>query len=154
MQSFPPTIIIRHKKENLKKCSLRGLESRDDIIFYTYPHDLPSATEGYLQLTVGAPPLTAEDRCWGLLILDGTWRYAAKMAEVLGTQLPPIHRSLPPHYRTAYPRRQEDCPDPEAGLASIEALFLAYHLMGRETQGLLDHYHWKEKFLEQLSLSN
>ena len=37
--------------------------------------------------------------------------------------------------------------DPDHGLASIEALFAAYHLMGRPTDGLLDHYRWAEQFL-------
>ena len=147
MQDYPETIIIRHKKENLKKCSLRGLENRKDILFFTYPHHLPSPPDGYIELALGAPPLTEADHGRGLLILDGTWRYAEKMSSVLAPTLPKIQRSLPAHYRTAYPRRQEDCPNPECGLSSVEALFLAYYLMGRDTQGLLDHYHWKESFL-------
>jgi pre-rRNA-processing protein TSR3 len=60
-----------------------------------------------------------------------------------------IYRSLPSHYKTAYPRRQLDCPDPERGLASIEALYAAYSILGRSTDGLLDRYHWKEEFLSQ-----
>ena len=30
----------------------------------------------------------------------------------------------------------------------VEALFLAYHILGRPTEGLLDHYHWAEEFLK------
>ena len=37
--------------------------------------------------------------------------------------------------------------DPENGLASVEALFLAYQMLGRPTEGLLDHYRWAEEFL-------
>jgi pre-rRNA-processing protein TSR3 len=37
--------------------------------------------------------------------------------------------------------------DPGNGLASVEALYLAYHLLGRPTEGLLDHYHWAVEFL-------
>jgi pre-rRNA-processing protein TSR3 len=33
-------------------------------------------------------------------------------------------------------------------LASIEALYMAYHLLGRPTEGLLDGYRWAEVFLE------
>jgi pre-rRNA-processing protein TSR3 len=36
-------------------------------------------------------------------------------------------------------------------LASIEAIYVAYQLMGRDTTGLLDLYHWREQFLAGLS---
>lgn len=149
MPSFPPTVVIRHRLENLKKCSLRGLESRSDFIFVTYPYQtLPVSLEGYIVLTLNAPPLTFEDQGLGLLILDATWRYAAKMFKPLETQPHFIYRSLPAHYRTAYPRCQHDCPDPTRGLASIEAIYLSYQILHRETTGLLDHYYWKNQFLE------
>jgi len=32
-------------------------------------------------------------------------------------------------------------------LASIEALYAAYRLLGRDTNGLLDHYRWADEFL-------
>lgn len=156
MQLFPNTIVIRHFRENLKKCSLRGLESRSDFQFYSYPHfplPLPSLANMIL-LTLDAPPLSAEDKDRGLLLLDGTWRYAAKMEKYVKRQCNMlIPRSLPPHYRTAYPRVQNDCIDPEKGLASVEALYLCYHLLGRETKGLLDLYHWKDLFLEKNQLT-
>ena len=37
--------------------------------------------------------------------------------------------------------------DPDNGLASVEALFVAYHILGRPTTGLLDHYRWAAEFL-------
>lgn len=148
MQQFPPTVIIRHRLENLKKCSLRGLEDREDFIFLTYPYKELPDLNGYIILAVDAPPLSTEDGDRGLLILDATWRYAEKMFRPLANQEKYLYRSLPSHYRTAYPRRQQDCPDPERGLASIEALFLAYKLLGRETKGLLDNYYWKDLFLK------
>jgi hypothetical protein len=43
--------------------------------------------------------------------------------------------------------------DPDNGLASIEALYLAYHILGRPTAGLLDHYHWADAFLEANGLA-
>jgi pre-rRNA-processing protein TSR3 len=148
MQSFPPTIVVRHKKENLKKCSLRGLELHPDFIFLTYPKDSLPPLDGYLLLAVDAPPLTLEDNLRGLLVLDGTWRYAEKMTNYVYSHVRLEKRSLPFGFKTAYPRRQEDCSNPDQGLASIEAIYLAYHLLGRTTIGLLDHYHWKEHFLQ------
>ena len=50
-------------------------------------------------------------------------------------------------YRTAYPRVSKLGTDPDNGLASVEALYLAYHILGRPTEGLLDHYRWGEEFL-------
>ena len=50
-------------------------------------------------------------------------------------------------YRTAYPRVSKLGTDPDNGLASVEALFLAYWILGRPTEGLLDHYHWAAEFL-------
>ena len=148
---MPPTVILRHRRENLKKCSLRGLETRSDLLFYTYPVDPIPDLSGYLLLKVGARPLSEEDAERGLFLIDGTWRLALVMEKQLPWKLEA--RSLPPGFRTAYPRRQTECPDPEAGLASVEALYLAHLLAGKSTEGLLDHYHWKELFLSCNKLS-
>lgn len=149
MSLFPPTVVIRHRLENLKKCTLRGLEARSDFIFLSYPYQVLPSLENYIVLTLDAPPLTEQDSPYGLLILDATWRYAAKMFKPLENQPHFLYRSLPAHFRTAYPRRQDDCIDPERGLASIEAIYLCYSLLGRETEGLLDQYYWKNQFLEK-----
>jgi pre-rRNA-processing protein TSR3 len=149
MPHFSPTIILRHRKENLKKCSLKGLEGREDLLFYTYPlkSPLPLLTE-YVVLSLEAPPLTKEDAHLGLFLIDGTWRYAQKMH----TSLPkPYHERSLPAVATAYPRRQDDCIDPTRGLASVEALYLSYLILGRDPSGLLDHYHWKEPFIENVA---
>jgi len=143
---FPPTTILRHRRENLKKCSLRGLEPRADFRFFTYPGDPLPDLSGYVLLTLGAPELSEQDAGRGLFLIDGTWRYAAKMAAAIPKENLEL-RSLPAALRTAYPRQQNDCPDPERGLASIEALFAAYKILGRDTAGLLDNYYWKDHFL-------
>ena len=161
--SYPPTIIWRHRKENLKKCSLRGLESRDDCLFFKYPQqELPDLTD-YILLSIDAQPLSKDDGNRGLLILDGTWRLAEKMLKKVEEgegddaeegkkqkqkqEKKIVFRSLPSWHRTAYPRRQEDCSNPDQGLASVEALFLAYRILGRSTDGILGNYHWKKEFL-------
>lgn len=147
LQTKLPTIVIRHQKENLKKCSLRGLESRADFKFYRYPlKEIPDLT-GYLMLTMEGEELSPEDADKGLLLIDGTWRYAAKMCETIDKAITLPKRTLPKNFRTTYPREQTECPNPNEGLASIEALYLAYLITGRPVDGLLDHYYWKEKFL-------
>lgn len=142
----PPTIILRHRRENLNKCSLTGLETRSDLRFFTYPQDPLPDCSSYLLLKVGAPPLTPSDKARGLFLIDGTWHLAEKMEK----QLPwPLEaRSLPPGFITAYPRRQTGCPDAESGLASIEALYIAHWILGRPLEGLLAHYHWKDLFFK------
>lgn len=94
-------------------------------------------------LSCDGPPLTLDDRDAGLLLIDGTWRRAQKMANAVGEI---ERRSLPNLVQTAYPRCQEE----ERGFASVEALFLAYRILGWDTEGLLDHYHWREQFLTQI----
>lgn len=144
-----PTVIIRHRRENLKKCSLTGLEKREELLFFSYPGKWAYDFSSYIALTLDnqAPLLSAADSKCGLLLLDGTWRLAEKIAKVLCLEHLPL-RSLPSHFQTAYPRRQADCSDPLRGLASVEALYISHFLMGKNYLGLLDHYHWKEKFLQ------
>lgn len=146
-RSFPKTVVLRHRRENLKKCSLRGLENRDDFIFFSYPYSQLPVFDNTILLTLDAPPLSKEDGEKGLFVIDATWRYAEKMVQKIIKEQSFIHRSIPSHFRTAYPRRQEDCSSPERGLSSIEAIYIAYTILGRDTEGLLDNYVWKEMFL-------
>lgn len=146
MQEFPPTIILRHRKERRSKCSLRGLENRSDMRFFSYPWTLPKPSlKAVVVLTLDAPMLTLADRDKALFLIDGTWRYAQKM---LSTLSPPYEMRSLPSIQTAYPRKQTDCSDPERGLASVEALYLAYTILERDTRGLLDNYPFKDAFLK------
>ncbi len=140
------TYIVRHRRENLKKCTLHGLEGRPDLRFFSYPGVQLPDLSGYFVLTLDAPVLSKEDIDLGMLLIDGTWRLAAHMEKQLPLGLK--RRSLPAHYVTAYPRRQTECTDPARGLASVEALFLAYTLLGRPAMDLLDKYYWKDLFLK------
>ncbi len=149
MSEFLPTIILRHRKENLKKCSLSGLEKNSQFRFYTYPKQFPPITENYFVLSMEGELLSEKDSLMGLYLIDATWSHAERMNKAVPEQLP--RRTLPSHFRTAYPRRQTGCSDKDRGLASIEALYIAYWLMKRPLEGLLEHYHFKEEFL---SLNN
>jgi len=146
------TYIFRHRKENLKKCSLQPLVGREDLQFINYPLrtsiELPSNT---VVLSFDGPPLSEKDKDSNLVLIDATWNLAMTMEKGLAPFIAHLpKRSLPPQARTAYPRRQTGCLDPDRGLASIEALYLAYRAVGRDTNGLLDHYYWKEQFLQSL----
>src|SRR5438093_2981775 len=76
---LPPTIIVRHPRENPRKCSVVPLKGRPDIVFLTYPLKQPPALAHYIRLAVDGPPLSKEDADKGILLLDGSWRWAAPM---------------------------------------------------------------------------
>jgi pre-rRNA-processing protein TSR3 len=144
MDTYPITIIVRHPKENAKKCSVLPLKGRADIQFLSYPVKESPSLEGYLRLAADGAALSIADASCGLLLLDGSWRAADKM---VGHFLDVPPRSLG-GWKTAYPRASKLGTDPDNGLASIEALYIAYHVLGRSTKGLLDRYRWAEQFLE------
>jgi pre-rRNA-processing protein TSR3 len=141
--AFPPTIIVRDRRENPKKCSILPLRGRADLIWLAYPTDPRPDLTGYIRLAAEGPLLSLADAASGLLLLDGSWRRAEAMSRAF-EDVPP--RSLS-GYQSAYPRVSKKGTDPTNGLASVEALFLAYHILGRPTAGLLDHYHWADEFL-------
>jgi pre-rRNA-processing protein TSR3 len=139
----PPTVIVRHRRERKSKCSLEPLVGRPGLVFVSYPEGEPPPLDGYVRLALEGSPLGPADAERGLLLLDATWRLVAPMERRWAHVEP---RSLPPLV-TAYPRISKLAPDPGAGLASIEALYAAFVALGRPTEGLLDHYHWREAFL-------
>ncbi|MBL4885431.1 MAG: DTW domain-containing protein [Planctomycetaceae bacterium] len=144
MSESLPTIIVVHRKERRSKCSAEPLRGRDGFEFRTYPQDEIEIPTNYVRLGIDGPLLSEANTSSGLLVLDGTWRWAEKM-EMDYEQVPV--RSLPV-WKTAYPRTSKFFEDPDQGLATIEAIFAAYHQLGYSTAGLLDQYYWKEKFLE------
>jgi len=142
------TVIIRHRKENRKKCSLTPLEKNTDFEFICYPFSNDFILKPHVILTLDAPPLTQNDAILPLCLIDGTWNYAKIMITQIEKQKQShIYRSLPNTVATAYPRKQTNCIDPARGLASIEALYIAFKILGINTENLLDNYFWKEDFL-------
>lgn len=143
-----PTTVIRHQKERVAKCSLRFLHARPEMTFLRARPGFTFDGTGFLLLAVGAPPLSTADAGHALLLLDSTWRWLPQLrACVTGS---PIERSIPGGITTAYPRTSKVFEDPAAGLASIEALYLARALLGDVDASLLDGYHWKDAFLAGL----
>lgn len=158
MENFSTTYIIRHARENLKKCSLAPLERTQEnlekFIFFTYPccvqgKEVLPCFDNHVILDIEGEPLSERDATKGIILIDATWRLACKMLKNIPQLAPLPRRSFPKGFKTAYPRRQLDCPDVESGLASIEALYIAFALLGRPVEFLLDGYIWKEQFLEK-----
>lgn len=144
MSQSPPTVIVIHPRERRSKCSVEPLRGKEDFVFWKFPERGPEPIDGYIRLGMNGPELSADDASHGLLVLDGTWRLAQKM-EPFFDELPV--RTLPA-WETAYPRVSKVFNDPMGGLATIEAIFAAHTILGKDTSGLLDNYYWAEQFLE------
>jgi pre-rRNA-processing protein TSR3 len=141
---FPPTVIVVHPREKRSKCSVEALRGREDFSFFTFPNRVTLPLENFVRLGMGGEELNESDAAAGLLVLDGTWKLAQKME--------PFYEDVPvrtlPDIKTAYPRSSKMFADPIGGLATVEAVYAALRIMKRPLDGLLDHYHWKDTFLE------
>lgn len=137
-------LILRDPRESAKKCSLTPLHGMDGVRFVTYRGDRRVDAAGRVLLHVDGPELSAADRGRGLLLIDCAWRKVDALRATIDGE--PIVRRLPPLV-TAYPRKSRTFADPDAGLASIEALHAAVALLGEPHEELLEHYRWKDEFL-------
>ena len=146
-----PVTVIYHPKERWSKCSLRHLRSRVDISFLKAGSTFSFEADEFILLQPEALPLRATDFGRPLLILDCAWRLLPNLERCLVGN--PLRRSLPREVKTSYPRRSKIFSDPENGLASVEALYLARKILGHHDPTVLEGYTWKEQFLKQKALS-
>jgi len=149
MKNLPNIVVIRHPRENLKKCSLRFLHGRENFTFLKAHDKFSFDASGHILLEIDAPVISPADLGKPILLLDSTWALLPKIkAKLTGN---PIPRSLPSTIKTAYPRQSKVFTDPDCGLATLEALYCALLLMGINDPSLLDYYHFKDQFLNGLS---
>ncbi len=141
---WPQILVLRDPREAWARCSLRPLRGRADIRFVTWTERLELEAGPRVLLAPDAPVLGPADLGLGLFVVDCSWRRLPLIGRAV-TDAPP-RRSLPP-LRTAYPRRSRTFPDPDTGLATVEALFAAGVLLGRRDPSLLEGYHFAERFL-------
>ena len=141
--------IIRHPKERIRKCSLTPLQKRSDFRFLKASKHFQFDATGFILLSLNATVLSKKDAGHPLLLLDSTWRLLPELIRCLTGN--PIRRSLPSGIETAYPRRSKISVDPSGGLASVEALYVALKILGREDPSLLAEYRWKDLFLSRLA---
>ena len=141
---FPETVVVVHPKERRSKCTILPLRGTPGLRFARSTSERATGPlEGYLRLDVDAPPLTEADASRGLLLLDGTWRWVEDLVGPFGG----LETRSIQGIQTAYPRCSSIGELPDGGLATVEALFVAHRVLGRSTNGLLDHYHWAKEFL-------
>ena len=141
----PQVLIIVRRGEDPAKCSVRPLRGSPGLDFLPYPLRQRPDLSHHLLLAPDAPPLTPADAGRPLLLLDASWRHAAKMRRAVE---PVETRSIPPGWRTAYPRQSKTHADPATGLATVEALYAALCVLGCRDDALLRFYPWRDAFLE------
>ncbi len=139
-------LILRDPRESVRKCSLTPLHRAelDDVRFVRFHPDKTIDGGGRVLLDPEGDEITEEDRGFGLVLIDCCWRRLPRLRQSLVGELRP--RRLPPLV-TAYPRRSFKFDDPDAGLASIEALYAATVLLGEPRPELLTGYHFADEFL-------
>lgn len=138
--------VVIHPREKRSKCSVWPLRGRPDFEFLRYPKQrVAGGATDCVRLSFGGRLLSPADAGKTIIVLDATWRHAARMESDYADV--PV-RGLSPAWRTAYPRNSKLFRDPDGGLASVEAVYAAYRALGLDTAGLLDHYPWRERFLE------
>lgn len=146
-------LILRDPRESPKKCSLTPLRGRPGVQFVEFKAGRRIDGEGRILLHPDGPELSGEDvrgaggiPCAGLLLLDCSWRRLPSLLAAVDGE--PVRRRLPPLF-TAYPRKSQVFQDPDQGLASIEALYAAFALLGEPRPDLLEGYRWRAEFLER-----
>ena len=141
----PQVLIIVRRGEDRAKCTIQPLRGTPGLDFLPYPLRQKPDLSNHLLLSPDAPPLTPADSGRPLLLLDANWHHAEKMRRAVE---PVEVRSIPPGWQTAYPRRSKIHTDPDAGLATIEALFAAFCVLGCRDDTLLRFYPWRNAFLK------
>lgn len=137
-------LIVRDPRESVKKCSLTPLRGVSGVRFVSYAHDRRVSAGRRVLLHAEGEPITEADRGMPLLLVDCCWRRVPQLLSTIDGELLP--RRLPPLV-SAYPRKSSITPDPEQGLASIEALYAALALLGDVRPELLVQYRWASAFL-------
>lgn len=137
-------LILRDPRESVKKCSLTPLRGLDRIQFLEYAPERRVEAAGRILLHHEGEELSQADAGADLLLVDSNWR---RLPTLLKAVEGPVIRRRLPVLRTAYPRKSRIAPDPDTGLASVEALFSALLLMGDPRPELLDGYRFRDAFL-------
>jgi pre-rRNA-processing protein TSR3 len=137
-------LIVHDPRAPVKKCSITALRGMEGVRFVPLRGNTRVHAGRRIWLHPEGEDLGPADRGLGLLLIDCTWRRVPSLARRIDGDLLP--RRLP-KLVTVYPRRSKLTPDPEQGLASVEALYAAVALLDAPRPDLLAHYRWADEFL-------
>lgn len=144
-------ILVDHS-ETANKCTIMPLFYREDFAIRRVASSLVlpafNATillhpdgESLDQVAATSPPITS------IALIDCVWRRLDPLLLRLEKPLPRLVK-IPASFVTAYPRKSRLEVDPEGGLATIEALFIAAALCGTWDVSLLNEYFFGSQFIE------
>ena len=146
--------VLMDARENKKQCSVYPLRERSDFrlrYFDRRQTPLPAFQADFLLHIEGeclskiAPP---KQQSFWLATIDCTWKKLAPALARVEAPIPKLVR-IPADFVTAYPRKSKTPGlDPDGGLATIEALFIAAAFLGSWDESLLEKFHFKKEFLE------
>lgn len=143
-------VILDHG-ESANRCTIAPLAERPDFRIIQVRHHEGRALGPFQSpvllhpdgecLTGWATPVS------GIATIDCVWKRLPTLLSRLATPLPQLVR-IPAGFVTAYPRTNKHGQDPEGGLATIEAIFIAAALLGRWDVTLLSRYYFGRRFVE------
>lgn len=146
-------IVLDHG-ETANKCTVTPLRDRADFRFFSVFGQGPI---GPLSASVLLHP---DGQCLSQLVwreppttiasVDCVWRRLPKILPRLSwVGQKAVLAKIPEGFLTAYPRKGLPAADPDGGLATIEALFVAAALMGHWDITLLSRYYFGRAFVER-----
>ena len=150
---MPRYEILMDKRENPRKCTIHPLKDRPDFEVRYFSKNRPiAAFTADCLLHIDGEDLSSlpKGRFQSLALIDCTWKKVGPALGRVARPLPPLVR-IPSGFTTAYPRKNMEGNDPEGGLATIEALFIAAAFLGFWDESLLEKYYFKDAFLRENS---
>lgn len=144
--------VILDAGETVNKCTIAPLSERSDFRLF---HVKGANRLGPLHSPI---LLHHEGKCLtelrqsllsltGLATIDCVWRRLEYLIGRIEGPLPLLAR-IPDGFVTAYPRKSSLNTDPEGGLATIEAIFVASALLGNWDVSLLSKYYFGRNFVK------
>ncbi|MFZ2512267.1 MAG: hypothetical protein WAW85_14400 [Gordonia sp. (in: high G+C Gram-positive bacteria)] len=146
--------VLVDRSERAAKCTILPLAYRDDFAIRRIRRGVPlGPLSGDLllhpdgeSLATLAPRLRADGPVERLSAIDCTWKQLPRFLRWVPEPLP-LLAGIPPGFVTAYPRKNKVDLDPDGGLATIEALFIADAFLGGWDETLFTEYYFGAAFL-------
>jgi len=146
-------VVVDHG-ETTNKCTVTPLRGREDFRFFSVfgqgplgPLSAPILLhpDGQCLTRINGPkPVSV------LASVDCVWRRLPKiLPRISWLGAPATLAKIPGGFVTAYPRTGRPLADPEGGLATIEAIFIAAALLGNWDPSLLGRYYFGRAFVER-----
>ncbi len=141
--------VLMDKHENPRKCTIAPLAGRADLKIRKFSGNgpfPPFESDCLLHIDGEDLSLLTQKKYSSLALIDCNWKKVAGTLQKVVRPLPRLVR-IPEGFATAYPRKNAEGKDPDGGLATIEALFIAAAFLGTWDETLLDKYHFQKEFL-------